>query len=141
MKKFTLLLFLTISFISCSLDEDNGPNYHYEILPIDSYVVADTFDFGTTYQIKLFYKYPTSCHSFGGIYFDRYLNERVFAIQSIVTNSQDCVTFDENENELREVNVDFHVLSTETYLFKFYKGKDDEGNNIFEEVEIPVNND
>lgn len=141
MKKFALLILLTVSLVSCSLDDDRGPNYHYEILPLESFVVPDTFDFGATYQIKLFYKYPTTCHSFGGIYFDRYLNERIFAIQSLVLNDANCQTYDENESELREANVNFQVISKETYLFKFYKGKDAEGNNIFEEIEIPVNSD
>jgi thioredoxin-related protein len=141
MKKFILLLILSICFVSCSLDNDNRPNFHYDILSIDSYVVPDTFYFGTTHQIKLFFKYPTTCHSYGGIYFDRYLNERIFAIQSIVEDRTNCEPLDDENNELREVNVNFEVISTETYLFKFYKGKDEEGNNIFEEVEIPVNSD
>ncbi|RAR49603.1 hypothetical protein [Flavobacterium lacus] len=141
MKKFALLLLLTLSFVSCSLEDDNRPTFHYEILPIDSYVVPDTFNFGTTHQLKLFFKFPTPCHSYGGIYFDRYLNERVFAIQSIVEDRQNCLPYEDNNNELREVIVNFEVISSQTYLFKFYKGKDEEGNNIFEEVEIPVNSD
>lgn len=139
MKKIALLFLLTISLVSCSLDDDHGPNYYYEVLPIDSFTVPDTFNFGSTYQIKLFFKYPTTCHSYGGIYFDRYLNERTFAIQSLVINGN-CVPYEESENEIWDVNVNFQVLNTETYLFKFYKGKDEEGNNIFEEVEIPVRN-
>jgi hypothetical protein len=141
MKKIVLLLLLSISFVSCSLDNDNRPNFHYEILSIDSYVVPDTFYFGTTHQLKLFFKYPTTCHSYGGIYFDRNLNERTFAIQSIVEDRTNCEPIDDENNELLEVNVNFEVISTETYLFKFYKGKDEQGNNIFEEVEIPVDSD
>lgn len=141
MKKFVLLLLLSLSFVSCSLGDDNGPNYHYEILSVDSFVVPDTFDFGATHQLKLFFKLPSTCHSYGGIYFDRNLNERTFAIQSIVEDRTNCEFFDENSNELREVNVNFEVISTETYLFKFYKGEDEEGIAIFEEIEIPVNTD
>ncbi|HRE76532.1 MAG TPA: hypothetical protein PLL09_01775 [Flavobacterium sp.] len=141
MKKFVLLILFIISLISCSLNEDNVPSYHYEILPVDSFIVPDTFDFSATHQIKLYYKLPTICHSYGGIYFDRYLNERTFAIQSLVINENSCLPFDENEDNLREVSLDFKVINTDTYLFKFYKGKDEEGNNIFEEVEVPVNSD
>lgn len=141
MKKFFLLILFTLSIVSCSLNDDNVPNYHYEILPVDSFVVPDTFDFGATHQVKLFYKLPTICHSFRGVYFDKYLNERTFAIQSLVINESTCLPYDDNEIEIKEFNIDFQVISTETYLFKFYKGKDANGNNIFEEVEIPVNSD
>ena len=77
MKKFFLLILFALSIVSCSLNDDNVPNYHYEILPVDSFVVPDTFDFGATHQVKLFYKLPTICHSFRGVYFDKYLNEEV----------------------------------------------------------------
>lgn len=141
MKKLALLFLVAVSLVSCSLDDSNQPIYHYEILPVESFQVPDTFDFGAIYQVKLFFKYPTLCHSNGGIYFDRHLNERIFAIQSTVYDGQNCEPIDEEENELKELSVNFQVVNRETYLFKFYKGKDENGNNIFEEVEIPVNSD
>jgi hypothetical protein len=39
-----------------------------------------------------------------------------------------------------EVSFNFYVTNTGSYIFKFYKGEDANGQNIFEEVEIPVIN-
>lgn len=139
MKKLLLLLTVVTSLVSCSLDDDRGPFYHYEILAVENFEVPDTFDYLGVHEIKLFCKLPSNCHSYSGIYFDRHLNERTIAVQSTVLNSTECVPND--EYELYEVTFNFQVINTETYLFKFYKGQDENGDNIFEEVEIPVNSD
>jgi hypothetical protein len=39
---------------------------------------------------------------------------------------------------ISEVSFNFMVSNTGSYIFKFYKGKDSAGKDIFEEVEIPV---
>ncbi|WP_396153615.1 hypothetical protein [Flavobacterium sp.] len=138
MKKLLFFLAFIFTFISCGLEDDAPPAYHFEIMPVENFIVPDTFDYLSTHQIKLFYKKPNSCYDLAGIYFDRYLNERTIGLQCVVLNSTNCEPY---EDALYEVDFNFEVLSTETYLFKFYKGKDANGNNIFEEVEIPVNSD
>lgn len=136
MRKLFLLLFVSALVTSCDLSDDDRPNFHYEILAVEDFEIPDTFDYLGTYQIKLYYKLPSNCHSLGGIYFDRYNNERTVGIQSIVVNNENCLA---NQDEILETSFNFEVISNQTYLFKFYKGKDTNGNNIFEEVEIPVN--
>jgi hypothetical protein len=138
MKNFILLLFAFALTTSCDITEDDRPNFHYEILAVEDFEIPDTFDYLSTHEIKLYYKLPSNCHTFGGIYFERFLNERTVGIQSIVTNRANCLA---NEDEMLETSFNFEVISKENYLFKFYKGKDANGNNIFEEVEIPVNSD
>lgn len=138
MKKLFFLIAIVLVLGSCSLDDDSAPAYHFEIVPVENFVVPDTFDYLGVHQIKLFYKKPNSCYDLAGIYFDKYLNERTVALQCVVLNSTNCQPLEE---ELYEVDFNFEVISTETYLFKFYKGKDAQGNNIFEEIEIPVNSD
>lgn len=134
MKKIVLFLVVITSFLSCSLDNDS-PTYTYQVLPVDSYVVPASFNLGKTYEIKLKYQKPTSCHIYQGIYYDKNLNIRTIAVQTAVQNNQVCTL---EIPPLSEVSFNFFVTNTGSYIFKFYKGEDAAGKDIFEEVEIPV---
>lgn len=134
MKKIVLFVILITSFLGCSIDDDNT-SYTYDVLPVDSYVVPTSFTLGETYEIKLKYQKPTACHIYQGIYYDKNLNTRTIAIQTAVQNNQACT---EQIPPLSEVSFNFMVNNTGSYIFKFYKGEDANGEDIFEEVEIPV---
>lgn len=136
--KFTYLLFFSIAFaflFSCTPDE--GPQFHYEVLPIESYEVPDSFVLGETYPILVRYNRPTTCHYFNNIFWDRNLNERTIAIQSLVEQRDNCFPVQESEM-LIEKSFNFLVTTNGSYIFKFFKGFDVEENPIFEIVEIPV---
>ena len=134
MKKAVLFLILITSILGCGLDDDNT-SYTYHVVPIDSYTVPESFTLGETYEIKLKYQKPTPCHIFQGIYYDKNLNTRTIGIQTAVQNNQTCT---EVLPPLSETSFNFMVNNTGSYIFKFYKGKDIDGEDIFEEVEIPV---
>src|SRR3970040_2587191 len=133
MKKIVLFIVLITSFLGCSIDDDNT-SYTYDVLPVDSYVVPASFTLGETYEIKLKYQKPTSCHIYQGIYYDKNLNTRTIAIQTAVQNNQVCT---QQIPPLSEVSFNFMVNNTGSYIFKFYKGEDAGGKDIFEAVEIP----
>jgi len=137
MKKLFLYLALITSLVSCSLDNNNSDSYTYEVLAVDSYVVPESFTLGETYEIKLKYQKPSSCHMFQGIYYSKDLNTRTIAIQTAVQDNQVCTA---DIPPLSEVSFNFVVNNTGSYIFKFYKGKDDSGTDIFEEKEIQVVN-
>ena len=132
MKKIVLLTLFLLTLTGCSIDDDQ-PNYSYEVLPVDSYTVPQSFTLGQTYEIKLKYKKP----SFQGIYYDKNLNIRTIGIQTTVLENTNCPPL---TSEPIEVSFNFYVTNTGSYIFKFYKGEDANGQNIFEEVEIPVTN-
>ena len=134
MKKIVLFLILITSFLSCSLNDDN-PTYTYEVLPVASYVVPTSFTLGQTYEIKLKYQKPTACHIYQGIYYEKNLNTRTIGIQTAVQNNQVCT---QEIPPVSEVSFNFIVSNTGSYIFKFYKGVDASGKDIFEDVEIPV---
>lgn len=134
MKKIVLFLILITSVLSCSIDNDNI-SYTYSVLPVESYVVPASFTLGESYVIKLKYQKPTSCHIYQGIYYDKNLNTRTIAIQTAVQNNQACTT---EVPPISEVSFNFVATNTGSYIFKFYKGKDANGVDLFEEVEIPV---
>ena len=135
MKKFALLLVLLTTLTACSLDNDERENYTYSVLPIESYTVPESFKLGETYVIKLKYQKPTSCNIYQGIYYTKDLNKRTIAIQSAVKDNQVCST---EVPPVSEVSFNFMVTATGSYIFKFYKGKDANGKNLFEDVEIQV---
>ena len=134
MKKVLLLLLTVLALVSCSLDNDL-PDYHYEVLAVESFTVPQSFTTGNSYEIKVKYKRPTDCHYMDGIYYDKEGNTRIIAVQSKVIEKSDCAPL---TDQIYEVSFDFICSGGTSYIFKFYKGEDEDGNNIFEEVEIPV---
>jgi len=137
MKKIVFLLFVSLIVLSCSINDDNK-NYYYEILPVESFEVPTSFDFGQVYTIKVFYKRPDDCHTNQSLYFEKKDSTRTIAIQSLVLDKSDCEALP--DEELKEGRFQFKVVNSTPYLFKFYKGLGENGEDIFEEVTIPVNN-
>lgn len=134
MKKIALFLMLVTSLAACSLDNDRE-NFHSEVIAVDSYVVPEKFVLNKEYEIKLKYKQPSDCYSFQGIYYDKDQNIRTIGIQTKVIDRQNCNPL---TNDPIEVAFKFTPTEGESYIFKFYKGTDIDGKNIFEEVTIPV---
>lgn len=136
MKKFALLTLLFISvFTSCSLDDDTNNNYlGTEVLPIESVEMPEQFVNGETHEILITYNRPSNCHQFYTFLYDIDGNERTVAVVNAVYSGDTCV----EESESVTVSLDFRVTSTETYLFKFYQGLDENDEELYYLVEVPV---
>ncbi|PKG52102.1 MULTISPECIES: hypothetical protein [Olleya] len=132
MKKLLTALTMLI-VLSCSLD-DQEQNMHLETLPIDSASMPEYFQEGQTYQIDLNYTKPTTCHSFYDLYYVKDGNTRTVAVINSVLDNTSCETVDLE----MEKSFNFVVNNSETYVFKFWQGEDDEGNDIYLTMEIPV---
>lgn len=133
MKKIALFLVLMTTLLSCSVDEpDRYTNY---ILPIESYVMPETFTKNGMYEIKLKYQKPTACYNYRGIYYYSENSTRTVAIYADVKEGEVC---SDVLPPLSEVSFNFTPTTAGTYTFKFYKGPDEEGKDKFEEVEITV---
>ncbi len=135
MKKIASLIVLILIFNSCTPSND-GPNYLFELLKIESVEIPTEFTLGQTYPITVHYKLPTSCHFFNQIYYNRDLNIRTIAVESAVAQNDNCL---DTPEVFREYTFNFYVTNTGSYIFKFFQGKDENGNNIFLEYEVPVN--
>ncbi|MFY0481777.1 hypothetical protein ACI6PS_04160 [Flavobacterium sp. PLA-1-15] len=141
MKKIALLLLAVITLGSCSLEEGNNqPTFYYEILPVESFQVPESVAVGRNYEIKMTYKKPSNCHVYEGCYYKTEGYTTIVGIQTYVLDNPECQEL-ENPEPL-EVVFDFKVEgiqnASQPYVFKFYKGKDVNGNDVFEEVSIPV---
>jgi|SRR6218665_47242 len=136
MKKIAALI--TLLFILNSCTPEDGNNYSFELLPIESVDIPTEFVLGQTYPITVHYKLPTTCHFFNTLYYDKSLNVRTIAVESGVADRNDC---EDLPNQTAEYTFNFQVTSNGgSYIFKFYQGKNEAGENIFLEYEVPVTN-
>jgi len=135
MKKIFIYLIAILAY-SCSVPEDNVIRSTLETTPIETASVPQFFEFGQTYQIDIGYILPSDCHTFNDIFYQREGDEHTFAIVASVFPGTNCLTsFDENNTSF-----DFTVGDTNTHIFKFWQGKDIDGNDLYMTMEIPVQN-
>ncbi|TGV03776.1 hypothetical protein EM932_05015 [Flavivirga rizhaonensis] len=134
MKKFFVFCFMALLFVSCSIDDD-GPNFSFEILPVESVEIPDEFTLGETYPITVSYLRPTTCHTFKEFYYLKENNQRTVAPINYLFEKDDCETLD---NELVESTFNFIVTGNGSYIFKFWQGEDTDGEDQFLTIEVPV---
>ena len=137
MKKIIVLLTLFIALNSCSKEDDT--QYSFKLMTIDSVDIPAEFTLGETYPITIHYTAPTSCYLFNYFYYEKDLNIRTIAIENAIANRNNCQDLNV-ENSSKSYTFNFYVTSNGSYIFKFYQGKNSEGNSIFLEYEIPVTN-
>lgn len=135
MKRLFLLCVLALSFASCSVERDDSADFYYEILPIESVDLPDEFTLGETYEIHLKYLRPSTCYAFNDFYYTSELNQRTVAIINTVYPNAVCEPLD---NQLEDVTFNFKVTNSGTYVFRFYQGEDENGNDTYFIVEVPV---
>lgn len=121
---------------SCSIDDGTNYDFYLEVVPIDSVEMPEYFLQGEIYQINITYTQPNSCYYFNDFIYEIDGQHRTIAVVNTVYNIDDA-TCAENPEEVT-VHFDFKVMSTETYIFKFYQGQDDEGEDQYYIVEVPV---
>jgi hypothetical protein len=137
MKKWLVLSLCLIGIWSCSMSDDVVIQYRYEFLPVESYDFPDHFIFGQTYTLNFYYRKPTTCHNYSGFYFETDENTRTVAIHSLVLNSANCQPIaDDAPPSIAPMS--FRVVQHGQYIFKLYKGKDNDENIIYEEVIVQV---
>ncbi len=133
MKKLILLVSILFLFNSCQLDENN---FSVEILPVHNVEIPSEFVLGEVYQITMEYYRPSNCHSPYGVYYEKDLNVRTCAVQNLVEERGNCAPV---ENILVRETFNFHVTNTGNYVFKFWTGTDDNGEDTFLIYDVPVN--
>ena len=134
MKRFFLIIAITMMLASCSLDDDSN-NFELRTLPIKEAEVPAEFIFGQTYDIMVTYDLPDGCHGFHSLFFQQNANERIVAINALQDLQSACTEAIIEENHTFMLT----ALQEADYVFKFWKGVDENGENIYEEVTVPVN--
>ncbi|MBC3758438.1 hypothetical protein H7U19_08490 [Hyunsoonleella sp. SJ7] len=136
MKKFLILGFLLVFLSSCDLADDDGNlNFNFEVLPIESVDIPDSFELGAIYPITVSYLRPSTCHQFRDFYYLKENNERTVAVINYCFERNDC---EELTDEVVEASFNFKVTSNGSYIFKFWQGEDENEVDQYLIVEVPV---
>lgn len=133
MKKIILLL-ISLSFLSCSLDDGNEDLTYHEFIPIETVNLPEFFNYGVYYDITVTYIVPNDCYAFYDIYYEKNNNERIVAVINTIHENSNCT----QATEEKEVTFTVHVTQEETYVFNFWQGVDDNGEDVYLIIEVPV---
>ena len=133
MKKL-ITLFISLCLLSCSIEGDEQPNFSVELMSIDSVVMPDQFVFGETHQVTVNYTRPSGCYIFNRFISDPSGNTRTIAVMDTVYTDTNCT----QEPQDATVSFDFTVTDTNTYTFQFYQGKDENEQDRYLIIEVPV---
>ena len=133
MKRYLLILLTTITLVSCSPD-DYDSNFYFEWIPVTAADVPDEFVYGQTYELTVHYELPNDCT----IYYDYdYIyrgDSRIIATIGMVDSEAICA----DVTSEGEYTITVEARQNATYIFKFWQGIDDDGDNIYLIIEVPV---
>ncbi len=133
MNRLIIITLSLILFASCS--NDDRLEYSLEILPVESVNIPESFTLGEVYPITVSYLRPTTCHSFKEFYYRKNLNERTVAVINYNLQDNNCVDL---SDELVEATFNFIVTSNGSYIFKFWQGVDENDEDQYLIIEVPV---
>lgn len=128
---------------ACSTDSDE-PEAYYELLPIQRCEMPYRMTSGETYELKMIFKMPTTCHFYKGVYFEEDGNDRIVAIQAGVIKKNDCQEIDystnvQPQNQPVATRYNFTAGAPGTvYNFKIWSGKNEQGEDTYYDVQVPV---
>ncbi len=135
-KNYLFILLVALTFSSCSIDDDSNSNLSFKSLPIKEAIVPTEFEYRKSYTVKVTYDLPDKCHSFHSLYYKYNNTSRIVAITALFDSAGDCTETDAVIEKEYEFVV--NVNQTEDYTFRFWKGEDSQGNDIFEDIVVPV---
>lgn len=118
--------------MSCS--NDDGPTYHYELLAVEDVDLPDEFEYGKVYNVSLKYILPDDCYISSDVLYEYDFDIRNVAVISTVLDDKDCFPVDFED----DISFKVKALQTETYVFKFWQGEDEQGEPIYLVKEVPV---
>lgn len=122
-------------FGSCSLDD--GSNFHFLPLQIVSAELPDSFNLNETYQIRVHYNQPDACTAFAGfeVVDSDTTVRKVAVIGTKRTDQEVCAEIVSEQT----ATFNFIVNYSQTYTFRFWQGENENGEQMYLEVEVPVN--
>lgn len=135
-KSFFIFILTAVSviFSSCSLDD--GSNFHFLPLQIVSAELPESFTLNETYLIRVNYNQPDACTSFAG--FDVINKEttirNVVVLGTKRTDQEACVESIQEQT----ATFNFIVKYDQPYTFRFWQGENENGEQQYFEVVVPV---
>ena len=135
-KKISFLIpVLFIFFFSCSSDDEPVVEpIAYEKVPIISTNLPQELTAGQMYKLRITYERPTRCHKLAQVQIEELKGEYFFSIVTSYNEDQAC----EPEDLTAATTVDFVPEPEEIYIFNFWQGKNEQGEDVYLTVEVPV---
>lgn len=141
MKKLLLLFITLVILSSCSPEEGNTIPFHIEFLSVDTVEVPQSITPGYDYAMTITYRRPTDCHYFQGFYYEQQGDVHIIAPQTMVLETEGCQPLDNAAPEVETFTFQCDEnYEYDHYIFKFYTGEDQIGNQSFYSIEVPVVN-
>ena len=139
-KKVFFLGVLSFFFISCSLEDPNNLDFHYEFMPVVEVSIPDSFEYNEVYSIEYTYYRPTTCYYFNDLYYEEVddTTRNIAVINTVFHEGGDNYCVDLTEDIVIQ---SFQFVCTQTqgsYTFNFWIGNDSQDNPIYTTYEIPV---
>lgn len=135
MKKVLVVLgFLSIfAFSSCSVEDDL--ELRFEPLRVTDVNFPADLEANETYKVDVTYVRPSSCHYFEGFDYESTgeTQTTVFLIASVL-DEQPC----QELHVEAETSFDFNPENGGVYIFRFWQGKDENGNDIYYTIDVLV---
>ena len=139
MKKVIVLLSVLVLMFSCSVDDENNDEFHFEILPIASVEMPESFTSGEVYNITYSYEVPTSCHVYRDLYYVAESHIRTIAVINTVFEESNTVTCEDLSGQMEERTFQFYAGAlVGSYVFRFWQGEDENGDDIYMVYEVPI---
>jgi hypothetical protein len=129
-----IILFALVVLLFSACNSDDNSNFRIETLPIKEATVPNQFEFGKSYDLSVIYDLPNGCYSFYDLYYQYDGPARIVAVNSIVNSNLACT----EALITQQFNFVVQVSQLDDYTFKFWKGEDELGNDLFEEITVPV---
>jgi len=139
MRKILFASFIMLLLGSCSVESDRiNDGFYFEYVPIETVDMPAEFELGQTYEIEYTYYRPTTCHVFNDLYYVAEFNQRTIAVINTVypESSSPC---EDLELEIITRTFNFVVNNNSTYYFRFWQGTDSNNQDLYLEIEVPVN--
>lgn len=135
MKRLLFISIFALFLTSCIKDDDDcNLNYRFDTLPIETITLPDSFELNEKYDITINYNLPDSSHNFYQLYFEHNNKERIVAVISYVNEDVSATG--------PVINKDYTFKLTaaqeDEYIFKIWKGKDENDDDIYETFTVPV---
>lgn len=133
MKKAILFSAAFVLLVSCNNNDDDYQRT-VELLPVAKAEMPTEFVKDSITNIPVKFLRPTTCHIFDGFYYQKESNQRTVAVYLEQLEQSNCVT--PLDTSIQVLN--FKPRDTGMYHFKFWKGKDSSGTNLFDEYDVHV---
>ena len=146
MKKLLLIFVAALTLASCDNNDDYS-NFYYEYVTTEEADVPAEMEIGKIYRIHVDYIKPTTCYQYVNLDYRRSIEDiddvdgtpvetqvRTIGIVNRVFEEEDCEVLEET----KQVFFDFEPREEGPYVFRFWIGEDEEGEDIFLEYEAEV---